>query len=90
MTSFARRLILSTLQASMSAPSIPRCQFSSLARLDQDRVSAMLADELGYLSLANASERFPVVSQVVKKFFRSLLGPASWHGRESILGTAEV
>eukprot|EP00903_Cladosiphon_okamuranus_P020554 g18866.t1 len=33
------------LIASISAPSIPRSHFSSLARLDQDRLSAMLAEE---------------------------------------------
>lgn len=33
-------------QASASAPSIPRSQFSSLARLDQDRLSAMVAEEI--------------------------------------------
>ncbi|CAM9709999.1 unnamed protein product, partial [Laminaria digitata] len=34
------------LVASASAPSIPRSQFSSLARLDQDRLSAMVAEEI--------------------------------------------
>lgn len=37
---------LSARQASTAAPSIPRSHFSSLARLDQDRLSAMLAEEL--------------------------------------------
>ncbi|CAM9306912.1 unnamed protein product [Ectocarpus sp. 12 AP-2014] len=34
------------LVAATSAPSIPRSHFSSLARLDQDRLSAMLAEKL--------------------------------------------
>ncbi|CAM9490321.1 unnamed protein product [Ectocarpus sp. 6 AP-2014] len=34
------------LMAATSAPSIPRSHFSSLARLDQDRLSAMLAENL--------------------------------------------
>ncbi|CAM9431158.1 unnamed protein product [Ectocarpus sp. 4 AP-2014] len=34
------------LIAATSAPSIPRSHFSSLARLDQDRLSAMLAEKL--------------------------------------------
>lgn len=38
--------VLSSRQASASAPSIPRSHFSSLARLDQDRLSAMLAEAL--------------------------------------------
>lgn len=33
-------------QASTCAPSIPRSQFSSLARLDQDRLSAMVSAEV--------------------------------------------
>ncbi|CAM9427744.1 unnamed protein product [Scytosiphon promiscuus] len=45
------------LIASMSASSIPRCQFSSLARLDQDRLSAMLSDELRSLAVESVSEQ---------------------------------
>eukprot|EP00752_Nemacystus_decipiens_P003813 g3508.t2 len=43
------------LIASISAPSIPRSHFSSLARLDQDRMSAMLADEVSSEAAAAAS-----------------------------------
>ncbi|CBJ32518.1 conserved unknown protein [Ectocarpus siliculosus] len=38
--------VLMNDEAATSAPSIPRSHFSSLARLDQDRLSAMLAENL--------------------------------------------
>lgn len=53
-------------QASASATSIPRSQFSSLARLDQDRLSAMVAEEISSKITPEAVSEQPVPASLVE------------------------
>lgn len=65
-------------QASTAAPCIPRSHFSSLARLDQDRLSAMLAEELSSDYIPSFSSEPSIATATVVSISSACFGFCRW------------